>query len=92
MLAMPRSFALGDRFEEFIDAQVKIGRYNNASEVVREGLRLLEDYELMLRSRTDELRTLVDEGMVSGTSASDGAEFLERLKTKYATKPKPTDA
>jgi hypothetical protein len=30
--------------------------------------------------------------MASGTSTSDGAEFLDRLKTKYATKPKPTDA
>ncbi len=89
---MPRSFALGDRFEAFIDTQVKTGRYNNASEVVREGLRLLEDYELTLRSRTDELRALVDEGLASGASATDGAEFLDRLKTKYTTMPKPTDA
>ena len=86
---MPRSFALGDRFEAFIDTQVKTGRYNNASEVVREGLRLLEDYELTLRSRTDELRALVDEGLASGLSTSDGAEFLDRLKTKYTTKQKP---
>ena len=69
---MPRSFALGDRFEAFIDNQVKTGRYNNASEVVREGLRLLEDYELTLRSRTDELRALVNEGLASAVSASDG--------------------
>ena len=84
---MPRSFALGDRFETFIDTQLKTGRYNNASEVVREGLRLLEDYELTLRSRTDELRTLVDEGLSSGVSASDGEEFLGRLKAKYTAKP-----
>ena len=69
---MPRSFALGDRFEAFIDNQVKTGRYNNASEVVREGLRLLEDYELTLWSRTDELRALVNEGLASAVSASDG--------------------
>jgi len=85
---MPRSFALGDRFEAFIDTQVKTGRYNNASEVVREGLRLLEDYEMTLRSRADELRSLVDEGLASGMSSSDGTEFLDRLKTKYAAKPK----
>ena len=87
---MPRSFALGERFEAFIDTQVKTGRYNNASEVVREGLRLLEDYELTLRSRADELRTLVDEGLSSGVSATDGAEFLDRLKAKYAIEPKST--
>ena len=40
---MPRSFALGDHSEEFIDAQVNGGRYNNASEVVRDALRLEED-------------------------------------------------
>ena len=89
---MPRSFALGGRFEAFIDAQVKTGRYNNASEVVREGLRLLEDYELTLRSRSDELRTLVNEGLSSGVSTSDGAEFLDRLKTKYAAKSTPPQA
>lgn len=89
---MPRSFALGDRFEAFIESQVKAGRYNNASEVVREGLRLLEDYELTLRSRADELRTLVDEGLSSGISTSDGPEFLDRLKSKYGAKPKPTRA
>ena len=83
---MPRSFALGDRFEAFIDTQIRTGRYNNASEVVREGLRLLEDYELTLRSRTDELRTLVDEGLSSGMSTSEGGEFLGRLKSKYARK------
>ena len=83
---MPRSFALGDRFEAFIDTQVKTGRYNNASEVVREGLRLLEDYELTLRSRADELRAQVEDGLASGVSTRDGTEFLDRLKTKY----KPT--
>ncbi|MDR3518703.1 MAG: type II toxin-antitoxin system ParD family antitoxin [Azospirillaceae bacterium] len=89
---MPRRFVLGDRFEAFIDTQVKTGRYNSAREVVREGLRPLEDDELTLRSRTDERRALVDEGLSSGVSTSDGTEFLGRLKTKYASKPKPTQA
>ena len=80
---MPRSFALGDRFEAFIDTQVKTGRYNNASEVVREGLRLLEDYELVLRSRADELRSMVDEGRASGLSSEEGPDVLGRLKAKY---------
>ena len=86
---MPRSFALGDRFEAFIDAQVESGRYNNASEVVRDGLRLLEDYELTLRSRVDELRALVDEGGASGMSANDGSDFLDRLRAKYSARAKP---
>ena len=37
------SVALGPYFEEFIKAQIAQGRYNNASEVIRAGLRMLED-------------------------------------------------
>ena len=52
------SYAIGDHFEDFIRKQITSGRYNNASEVVRAGLRMLEDYE----SRMKELRELIDEG------------------------------
>ncbi|MCQ1780722.1 type II toxin-antitoxin system ParD family antitoxin [Neorhizobium galegae] len=38
--------ALGDHYEEFVQRQLESGRYNNASEVVRAGLRLLEDFEV----------------------------------------------
>ncbi|PDT08720.1 type II toxin-antitoxin system ParD family antitoxin [Rhizobium sp. M1] len=37
--------ALGSHYEEFVLVQLESGRYNNASEVVRAGLRLLEDHE-----------------------------------------------
>lgn len=39
------SIALGDHYEKFIKQQLESGRYNNASEVVRAGLRMLEDFE-----------------------------------------------
>jgi len=42
---MPTSFALSPHFETFIQEQIESGRFNNASEVVRAGLRLLEDTE-----------------------------------------------
>jgi antitoxin ParD1/3/4 len=58
---MSRSFALGDRMERFIDSQVKSGRYNNASEVVRAGLRLLEDEQQNRVTKIAELRALLDE-------------------------------
>jgi antitoxin ParD1/3/4 len=53
-----KSYALGEHYEKFITSQVQTGRFNNASEVVRAGLRMLEDYE----TRMKELRALVDEG------------------------------
>jgi len=58
MSATKKSYVVGERFEKFIARQVDIGRFNNASEVVRAGLRLLEDEE----TRLEELRRLIDEG------------------------------
>lgn len=55
---MPKSVALGDHFEKFVASQVAEGRFNNESEVVRAGLRLLEEHELKLK----ELRALIDDG------------------------------
>ena len=40
------SFSLGDHFTSFVDAQVKDGRYGNASDVMRAALRLLEEREV----------------------------------------------
>jgi antitoxin ParD1/3/4 len=50
-----KTFSLGDHFEEFIDSQVSEGRYDNASEVVRAALRLLEDHEARMRELRAEL-------------------------------------
>ena len=45
MPSTKRSFIVGDRYDAFIAQQIEEGRFNNASEVVRAGLRMLEDYE-----------------------------------------------
>jgi antitoxin ParD1/3/4 len=79
-LLMPRSFAVGEHFEEFIDAQVTGGRFNNASEVVRDALCLLEDQD---RQRQLELRRLLDQGRASGLSDEPGEAVLDRLEKKY---------
>ncbi|KQV43412.1 MULTISPECIES: type II toxin-antitoxin system ParD family antitoxin [unclassified Rhizobium] len=54
-----KSYVIGDHFDAFITRQVETGRFNNASEVVRAGLRLLERDEVKLA----ELKRLIDEGL-----------------------------
>ena len=48
--------SLTPEFEKLINDKVKSGRYNSASEVVRESLRLLQDHDELNRIRRDELR------------------------------------
>lgn len=61
-MARNTSITLGSHFDEFITAQLDSGRYASVSEVVRAGLRLLEQSE----SKLEHLRRLLDEGEQSG--------------------------
>jgi antitoxin ParD1/3/4 len=71
------SISLGPDLSAFIDAQVQSGRYGSASEVVRAGLRLLEEHEAKLRA----LRAALDEGERSGEPTEfDFDAFVERKR------------
>ena len=75
------SVALGPYFENFIRIKVEQGRYNNASEVIRAGLRLLEENE----SHLQELKMAIAEGVESGIATEFNAEeHLKALKAKHA--------
>lgn len=83
---MPKntSISLGDHFNAFIEAQLSAGRYGSASDVVRAGLRLLEDQETKLAA----LRAALIEGEESGPSAPHDMEaFIARKKAKKAQRP-----
>jgi len=79
---MPTSVALSPHFERFIQEQVKSGRYNNASEVVRAALRLLEDQNARAKLQQEELRAAIAAGLASGPGQTAAAVF-DRLETKY---------
>ena len=71
------SISLGDHFEEFVDSKVSSGRFSNASEVIRAGLRLLEEEE----ARVMALKKAVSEGMESGLARNfDPGKHLAYLK------------
>ncbi len=74
---MPRntSVTIGNHFEAFIAEQLKEGRYGSASEVVRAGLRLLEEQESRLR----QLRAALIEGEESGFVEYSLREFMDSL-------------
>lgn len=54
--------SIGERWEGFVENAVKSGRYGSASEVVREGLRLVEEREARLRALRDTLNASIAEG------------------------------
>ena len=73
------SISLGEHFEEFIEQRIHDGRFNNASEVVRAGLRLLEEEE----NKVSALRHAVNKGIRSGRAQEfNPKKHLESLKAK----------
>lgn len=77
---MPSSYVIGDHFESFIKEQIETGRYASASEVVRDGLRALEDRELLRAGKLAVLRAEIQRGADSGAGIEAGAVFSEVRK------------
>ena len=53
---------LTPELEQLVQSKVKSGRYNSASEVVREAIRLLEQWDEVFTLREDEIRKQIEEG------------------------------
>lgn len=73
------SISLGNYFDQFVSSQVSTGRYKNVSEVVRAGLRLLDDEE----SKTIVLKAAIQKGLDSPRVENfDFKENLKKLKSE----------
>lgn len=75
-MARNTSVTIGQHFESFINQQVTDGRYGSASEVVRAGLRLLEEQE----AKVKQLRAALVEGEQSGFVEYSYQEFMDSLE------------
>ena len=75
---------LTPELEQLVHNRVQTGRYNSASEVVREASRLLEEHDHLRQVRLQEMRLKIQEGWDSlrrGESV-DGEEFMAQLGTE----------
>ena len=78
-MARNTSVTISDHFTDFISSQVQVGRYGSASDVVRAGLRLLEEHEAKVRALQDALIA----GEQSGTpKAFDFEAFKARKRSE----------
>lgn len=73
------SISLGDYFDQFVQSRIKEGRFKNVSEVIRAGLRLLEDEENKIIALRNEIQKGIDSGIVQDF---DSKKHLESLKAR----------
>ncbi len=84
--------SLTPELEKLVQAKVRTGRYNSASEVVREALRLLEQHDSLRAIHLKELRSRIDEGLTSldrGKGADGGKFMRDMLNDLDSRKAKP---
>ena len=76
-MAKNTSFDIGEHFASFVEAQVEDGRYGSASDVIRAGLRMLEDQETKLAA----LRAaLIEAEAGSASTLFDFETFIARRR------------
>jgi antitoxin ParD1/3/4 len=77
-MAKTTSFVLGDHFTDFIDRKVSAGRFGSASEVIRAGLRILEEHE----AKQQALQQAITVGLNSGVAEDFDMEEIQQEMDK----------
>lgn len=78
---MATSYSIGKHFEGFIEGLIDSGRYSTASEVLRDGLRLIEEREERRKAKLEALRAEIQKGIDSGPAEEVG-DMFERIKSE----------
>jgi antitoxin ParD1/3/4 len=93
-VVMPSSYVIGEHFEQFIKGQIQQGRYASASEVIRDGLRALEDREKLRALKLEALRADIQQGINSGPGrpVQNVAAELQARYQNWAEQGAPADA
>lgn len=80
---MATSYSIGKHFEDMIEGLLESGRYSTASEIMREGLRLVEEREEQRRMKLEALRVEIQKGLDSGPAEEvDLHEWMESIRKK----------
>ena len=80
---MATSYSIGKHFEQMIEGLIESGRYSTASEIMREGLRLVEEREERRKAKLEALRAEIQKGLDSGPMEEVNiSEWIEDIKTR----------
>jgi antitoxin ParD1/3/4 len=80
---MATSYSIGKHFEGFIEGLIESGRYSTASEVMRDGLRMIEEREQHRNAKLEALRAEIQKGFDSGPAVETNIkEMIEAVKTR----------
>jgi antitoxin ParD1/3/4 len=81
-MTMATSYSIGKHFEAFIERLIASGRYSTASEIIRDGLRLIEEREQDREAKLEWLRAAIQEGLGSPVEEVDIKEWIEDVKRR----------
>jgi antitoxin ParD1/3/4 len=81
-MAMATSYSIGKHFEEFIASLIASGRYSTASEIIRDGLRIIEEREQRREAKLEWLRAEIQKGLDSPSEEVDIKELIEDVKAR----------